>query len=151
MTPEQRLELVKRFYALNSAGDQVAAQELLTDDFFITVPATLPFGGVYRGKTAMQQLIPIVAAAVPLAGLDFIATTVGDDHAVEIVEFRLLGDDAEPFHVTEVIHFRGNQICEIRPYYFDVTRMAAAAQRKAAAVSNEAFAASEFPEASGSR
>jgi hypothetical protein len=122
---------------MNAAGDQVAAQELLTDDFFITIPPIMPFAGVYRGKGAMQQLIPIVADAVPLAGLDFVATTVGDDHAVEIVEFRLAGDDAEPFYVTEVIKFRGNQICEIRPYYFDPTRMIAAAQRKADAASRQ--------------
>jgi len=72
MTPEEQLELVKRFYVMNAAGDQVAAQELLTDDFFITIPPIMPFAGVYRGKGAMQQLIPIVADAVPLAGLDFV-------------------------------------------------------------------------------
>jgi hypothetical protein len=32
----------------------------------------------------------------------------------------------------EVNTFRGNQICEIRPYYFDATSMVEAAKAKAA-------------------
>jgi hypothetical protein len=33
MTPEEQLELVKKHYALNAAGDYPAAQELLTRRF----------------------------------------------------------------------------------------------------------------------
>ena len=64
MTPEEQLELVKLHYALNGAGDYPAAQELVTDDFFITIPAYMPFAGVYRGKGAFRELIPIEANAV---------------------------------------------------------------------------------------
>jgi ketosteroid isomerase-like protein len=138
MTPEQQLELVKKHYALNGAGDYPAAQELLTDDFFITIPAYMPFGGVYRGKGAFRELIPIVVKMVGVTGLKFVATTVGGDYAVEIVEFTLAGDAGPPFQAAEVIRFRGNQICEIRPYYFDPAPMiAAAARRKQTGTSSE--------------
>jgi ketosteroid isomerase-like protein len=133
VTSLEQLELVKQHYALNSAGDHAAARELLTDDFSITIPSYMPFGGVYRGKDAFLDLIPIVVNAIAVAGLKFVATTVGDDYAVELVEFTLDGYDGPPVQVAEVIRFRGNLICEIRPFYFDARPMIAlAAKRKAA-------------------
>jgi hypothetical protein len=78
-------------------------------------------------------LIPIVVKAIAVTGMKFVATTVGDDHAVEIVEFMLDGYEGPPVQVAEVIRFRGNLICEIRPFYFDARPMiAVAAKRKAA-------------------
>jgi ketosteroid isomerase-like protein len=130
MTPEEQLELVKKHYTLNSAGDYPAAQELLTDDFFITIPSYMPFAGVYRGKGAFRELIPIVVETAAVTGMKLVATTVGDNYAVEIVEFTLAGDAGSPFQVAEVIRFRGNQICEIRPFYFDPAPMIAAAARR---------------------
>jgi hypothetical protein len=60
VTPEEQIEVAARFYALNSGGNLEAAEELLTEDFFITIPPHLPFGGVYRGKSAFRELIPLV-------------------------------------------------------------------------------------------
>ncbi len=130
MTPEEQLELVKKHYALNAAGDRAAAEELLTDDFFIEIPPYMPFAGVYRGKGAFRELIPIVVESASVTDMKFVATTVGDGYAVEIVEFTLAGHDGPPAQVAEVISFRGNQICEIRPFYFDPAPfIEAAAQR----------------------
>jgi ketosteroid isomerase-like protein len=131
MSPEEQLELVKKHYAFNAAGDYPAAQELLTDDFSITIPDSMPFRGTYQGKGAFQELIPLVVKAVPVERMEPVATTVGDGYAVELVEFTLAGDDGPPFQVAEVIRFRGNQICEIRPFYFDPAPMVDAAARKA--------------------
>lgn len=134
MNTEEQLELVKKHYALNSAGDLLAAQELLTDDFFITIPPCMPFAGVYRGKSAFRQLIPIVVETVVVAGIKHVATTVGEGYAVDIVEWTLAEDAGSPVQGAELIRFRGNQICEVRPYYFDPSPMiAAAVQRKSTA------------------
>ncbi len=138
MTPEQKLELVKKHYAYNGAGNYAAAQELLTEDFFITIPSYMPFGGVYRGKTAFRELIPIVAEAVAVAKLEFIATTVGGDYAVEVVEFTLADDPGRTSQVAELIRFRGNQICEVRPYYSDPNFFIDAVRRRKAAASTRA-------------
>jgi len=127
VTSDEQLELVKQHYALNAAGDYPAAEELLTDDFFITIPSYMPFAGVYRGKGAFRELIPIVAESTAVTGMTLVATTVGDDYAVEIVEFTLAAEPGVPFEVAEVIRFRGHQICEIRPFYFDPRPMIAAA------------------------
>jgi ketosteroid isomerase-like protein len=132
VTSAEQLELAKKFYALNVAGDHAAARELLTDDFSITIPSYMPFAGIYRGKDAFRELIPIVVQSLGVSGMKFVATTVGDDHAVKIVEFTLDGYDGPPIQVVEVIRFRGSQICEIRPFYFDARPMIEAAARRKA-------------------
>ncbi len=132
MTPEEQLALVRRHYALNSAGDFAAARELLTDDFFITIPPYMPFAGVYRGKQALQELIPIVVNSVGVTGVKHVATTVGDGCAVDIVEWTLADEDGTRMQGAELIRFRGDQICEIKPFYFDPSPMLAAAARRRA-------------------
>ena len=129
MTPEEQIALVKRHYALNASGDYAAAEELLTDDFVITIPSFLPFAGVYRGKKAFRELIPRVAESLAVAKITPVALTVGDDHAVEVVEFTFAGDDGATVQNAEVIQFRGQQICEIRPFYHDPAPWIAAAVR----------------------
>lgn len=129
MTREEKLDLLKRHYALNGAGDYRAARELLTDDFFITIPSSMPFGGTFRGKDAFVELIPRVVGAVVVTGLKFVETTIGDECAIEIVEFTFAGNSA-PTYVAELIRFRGNQICEIQPFYSDAHAFIAAAERK---------------------
>ena len=129
MTPEEQLKLVQKHYALSAAGDHAAARELLTDDFSITIPPHMPFAGIYRGKDAFRELIPIVVETIAVTGMKFVATTVGGDYAVEIVEFTLADHDG-PVQVLELNRFRGNQICEIRPFYFDPAPMIAAAARR---------------------
>ena len=118
-TAEEKLAILRQHYALNGIGDYAAARELLTDDFVITIPSFMPFGGTYRGKDAFAELIPLVRQAAKVDGLKFISTTVGDDYAVEIVEFTLAGHEGTPPQVAELLRFRGHQICEIRPYYSD--------------------------------
>jgi ketosteroid isomerase-like protein len=130
MTAEEQLALVKKHYDVNRAGDWDAAAELITDDFVITIPSYMPFGGTYRGKTAFQELIPAVANSVRLAGMEYLATTVGDGYAIELVEFTLAGAEDSPTLVSEVVWFRGRQICEIRPFYADYRAFVDAAARR---------------------
>ena len=132
MTREQQLELVKKHYALNSAGDYAAAEQLLTDDFSITIPPPFPFAGLYRGKGAFRELIPLVVKSIAPV-IKTVATTVGGDYAVVIVEFTLPGDEAPLALVAEAIRFRGEQISEIRPYYHDPAPLLAAAARRTSA------------------
>ena len=131
MKHDEQLDLVRQHYALNFAGDHAAARELLTDDFEITIPAFMPFGGTYTGKDAFKQLIPIVVAALAVEKIEHVATTIGDGYAMELVEFTLDGHDGPPLPVAEVLRFRDGKICEIRPYYYDPFPMIALAERRA--------------------
>ncbi|HEX5253183.1 MAG TPA: nuclear transport factor 2 family protein [Mycobacterium sp.] len=115
MTPEEQRELVQNHYALGAAGDHAAARELLTDDFSITIPPYMPFAGIYRGKDAFRELIPLVVETIAVTGMEFVATTVGDGYAVELVEFTLADHDGPPVQVLELNRFRGHHICESAP------------------------------------
>ena len=119
MRQEEQLDVIRKHYSLNGAGDYDAAAELVTDDFVISIPSYMPFGGCYHGKGAFRELIPRVQKAVAIASIKPISTTLGPDCAVEIVEFTFAGDAKARTEVAEFIRFRGNQICEIRPYYND--------------------------------
>lgn len=136
MTHEEQLELVRQHYALNFAGNHAAARELLTDDFEITIPYFMPFGRTYRGKDAFLELIPIVVKALAIRRIEHVATTIGDGYAMELVEFTLDGHDGPALAVAEVIKFRGNQICEIRPYYYDPLPMIELARKRSQAATN---------------
>jgi hypothetical protein len=130
MTSEEQHQLVDDHYSLNAAGNFVAARGPLTDDFFITIPPRMPFSGVYIGKDAFRELAPTVIEAVAVADMKFVATTVGDGCAVEIVEFTLAGYDGPPVQVAELIQFRDDKICEICPFYFDAAPMLGATTRR---------------------
>ncbi len=129
MTPAEQLDLVKRHYALNGAGDCAAAEELLTDDFTLTIPSYMPFGGVFKGKGGMRDAIASVTGAVKVDSLRFLETTLGENCAIEIVEFTLAGDPGTT-QVAELFQFRGNQICKIQPFYSDANAFIAAVERQ---------------------
>jgi ketosteroid isomerase-like protein len=145
MTAAEQLALVRQHYALNATGNHAAARELLTDDFSITIPHYMPFGGEYRGKDAFLTLIPRVRQAIAVKRLNFIALTVGDGFAVELVEFILDGYDGPPVQVAEVIRFRGDKIAEIRPYYHDAGPMIQLAARRKAAGQSDGEAPANLP------
>jgi hypothetical protein len=80
----------------------------------------------------MRERIPIVASTSSVSAVKFVAATVGDGHVAELVELTVEGYDGPPMQGVEVNTFRGDLICEIRPYYFDATSMVEAARKKQA-------------------
>ena len=131
---EQQLATVRTLYEVSGKGDWPAAEAMLTDDFFVTEAGTLPFAGVYRGRSALRQLFTTVFSSVTVTGLEFKAMTQGDDHVIAVIEL-VLGPNGDRVQVAELFRFRGDKVCEIRPYYFDPAPMvaAAAAHRRAKA------------------
>jgi hypothetical protein len=56
MTHDEIVKYVDDLYECTGVGDFDRAETMLTDDFFITEADSLPFAGVYRGKTALREL-----------------------------------------------------------------------------------------------
>ena len=131
MTPEEILKFVDDLYAATGVGDFDTAETMLTDDFFITEADTLPMAGIYRGRTALRELYAKVMGMMDVAGLDRIQTTAGGDYAVCILSFRFADPSLAPAHLCELFHFRGDKVCEIRPYYYDPAPIIAACAAKA--------------------
>jgi hypothetical protein len=97
MTDDEKLAIVAELYASTGAGDFDTAESLLTDDFFIIEAEGLP-----------------MAADLEPEGM-----SVGGDYVVNLISFRFENPDLASAQLAEVFRFRGDKVCEIRPYYFD--------------------------------
>jgi ketosteroid isomerase-like protein len=126
MTHDDIVQFVDELYAATGVGDFDLAESMLTDDFFITEADTLPFAGVYRGKTALRELYTKVMGMMDVSGLNRVITTTSDDTAVCLLSFEFTDPALKPAHLAEVFRFRDGKACEIRPYYFDPTAVVAA-------------------------
>ena len=133
MTDEEIRKLVDDMYEATGRGDFDGAEQFLTDDLVITEADTLPMAGVYRGKTALRELFIKVMGLMDVAGLERVATTVGDGYAIVIVRFQFADPSLESAELCEMFRFRDGQVCEIKPYYFDPAPIIAACKAKAAA------------------
>ena len=119
MTDDEKLAIVAELYASTGAGDLDTAERLLTDDFFIIEADGLPMAGEYRGKTALRGLYAHVFGTLKVADLEPEGMSVGGDYVVNLISFRFENPDLASAQLAEVFRFRGDKVCEIRPYYFD--------------------------------
>lgn len=133
MKHEEVLQLVDDLYAATGVGDFDKIEQMVTDDFFITEADSLPFAGVYRGRTALRDLYTKVMAMMDVAGLHRVQTTSGGDYAVTILSFEFVDPALAPAHLCELFRFRDGKLCEIQPYYFDPAPIIAACAAKSAA------------------
>ena len=119
MTDDEKLAIVAELYASTGAGDFDTAERLLTGDFFIIEAEGLPMAGEYRGKTALRGLYAHVFGTLKVADLEPEGMSVGGDYVVNLISFRFENPDLASAQLAEVFRFRGDKVCEIRPYYFD--------------------------------
>ena len=119
MTDDEKLAIVAELYASTGAGDFDTAESLLTDDFFIIEAEGLPMAGEYRGKTALRGLYAHVFGTLKVADLEPEGMSVGGGYVVNLISFRFENPDLASAQLAEVFRFRGDKVCEIRPYYFD--------------------------------
>ena len=119
MTDDEKLAIVAELYVSTGAGDFDTAERLLTDDFFIIEADGLPMAGEYRGKTALRGLYAHVFGTLKVADLEPEGMSVGGDYVVNLISFLFENPDLASAQLAEVFRFRGDKVCEIRPYYFD--------------------------------
>jgi len=129
---DQRLALVNRLYQLTGAGDWTAAEEHLTEDFFAIEADHLPFAGTYSGKGGLRALFETVMSMADVIDMQIHETTVGEEHAVTLVDLVFAAGGRA--RIAEMFRFRGDQVCEIRPFYFDPAPVFAAVEAKRAAL-----------------
>ena len=125
-----RLAQINALYEATGRGDWAAAAEHLTDDFFVTEADSLPFAGVYSGKGALQALFQKVMSMADVMDLEIHETTVGENYAVTIVDMIFKAPAGARARIAEMFRFRGDKVCEIRPYYFDPAPVHAAVRAK---------------------
>ena len=104
---QSNLELVRRAYAAQAAGDLDSYLAMLTDDFVLHIPGRSQIAGEYRGREAMRGHFAEVAR---LSGGTFRTSvhdvTSSDEHVMALVEARAERDgivvDLPRIHVWHV-------------------------------------------------
>lgn len=127
------VEASRAMYDCVARGDWAGVESFMAEDFTIHEPASLPYGGEWRGKDALQRLYAHVMGfwAEPQVEWEGL---VGDERfAVALLRFSMTSRaTGERFTqtVSEVTRFEGGKMAEMRIHYFDsaeVARQAGAA------------------------
>ena len=113
-------DLVRRFYAAVPQIDDDLSY-FFTDDFFITEADDLPYGGEYRGKLAMRELVTRINEMITVADVQIHRLAVSEDSVIATLSFDLdVGNGMhERQYVAEEFLLTGDLIREVRPYYFN--------------------------------
>ena len=130
LSAERMRQLVDELYEATGGGDFERAATMLTDDFFITEADGLPMAGVFRGKNALRDLYIKVFGMLDVASLERHGLMLGEDQAVVHLSFQFADPALKPAELCEMFRFRGEQVCEIRPFYFDPATIVAAVAAK---------------------
>ena len=116
--------IVDELYEASAAGDFDKVEAYLTDDFLVEEASSLPFAGKYTGKSALRELFPVMMETLGVTGLNRECVMVGERSVSAVVTLNV--GEEEPIEMLEVFHFKGDKVCEIRPYYFDINKVNAA-------------------------
>jgi ketosteroid isomerase-like protein len=122
------LEASRALYTHLQKGEWDAVAACMADDFVIHEPPSLPYGGEWRGKDALQRLYAHVMAYWADPKVEWIDLLGGEAHSVALLHFSMTSRaTGERFsqHVTEVTQFdAAGKIAEMRIHYFDPAEVA---------------------------
>lgn len=124
MTP---LEASKAMYADVARGDWDAVAGYMADDFVIYEPPSLPYGGEWRGRDALQRLYAHVMGFWEEPVVRWMELVGGETYAVALLHFtvtaRASGKRFET-HIAEVTEFdAAGKMASMRIHYFDTADM----------------------------
>ena len=108
--------IVEAMYNASAVGDFEKVESFLTDDFRVEEAELLPFAGLYTGKQCLRELFPIVMETMGVVGMERGEMLVGKNSVANKVTLLLADENLEPVEMMEVTLFKGDKVCEIRPY-----------------------------------
>ena len=126
----RNLKVVEALFAATRSGNWAAAEELLTEDFFVTEADTLPFAGVYRGRRALHDLFMKVVSEAGVVEMDLQQITAGGDRVVALLDLVLGGPETVRVPLAETFRLRDGRVCEIKPYNSDPRPISAAVEAR---------------------
>jgi len=125
MTAAQVLSSV---YQRMSQGDWDGVFELLADDFVVVEPESLPYGGLWEGKDALQRLYPAVMAHFDDPAPVIKEVIGGEQWCAVIVDFTVTSKKTGNRFtqtVSEVGRVVDGKLVELQIHYFDTAALAA--------------------------
>jgi ketosteroid isomerase-like protein len=122
------LALSQEMYDHIHAGDWHRVPEFMAEDFVIHEPSSLPYGGDWHGKDALQRLYTHVFGYWRDPQVEWLDLTGGERHAVALLHFTVTPpDNGNRFsqHIAEVTRFDdAGKMASMRIHYFDTGEMA---------------------------
>ena len=82
------------FYQCAKRGDMTAFFALAAEDFTISAPAYLPWGGVHRGKDDILKILPVAGAHVDFQRFSVESLTAEEDRVVVVLQVGIVGSTA---------------------------------------------------------
>lgn len=124
MTP---LEASRAMYAEVATGNWSAVAGYMADDFVIHEPSSLPYGGEWRGRDALQKLYAHVMGYWEEPVVRWVELVGGQKHAVALLHFTVTAKSSGKrfeTHVAEVTSFDdAGKMASMRIHYFDTADM----------------------------
>lgn len=124
MTP---LEASEAMYAAVHAGDWDGVADFMADDFVIYEPTSLPYGGEWRGRDALQRLYAHVMGYWEDPVVKWQELVGGEKYAVALLHFTVTAKSSGKrfeTHIAEVTEFDdAGKMASMRIHYFDTAHM----------------------------
>ena len=124
MTP---LEMTHAMYASLDQGDWDSVADWMAEDLVIREPESLPFGGDWKGRDAMQRLFGSVMGYWDNPVVERTAIVGNDDLTVTLVNLTVtskISGTRFTSKVAETTYYRDGKVCEIIIHYFDPLKVA---------------------------
>jgi ketosteroid isomerase-like protein len=125
---EANIAVVKLFYQYLDRGDRDGAYaNVMADDCILHEAPELPYGGVYRGREVMQDVLARV-----MQGFDEVSCTIrnylaGGDEVVVHLHLSGVGRASRKAFATPIMELwriRDGKAVELRPFLFDPAAIA---------------------------
>jgi ketosteroid isomerase-like protein len=124
MTP---LEASKAMYAAVARGEWDKVADFMSDDLVIHEPTSLPYGGEWRGRDALQKLYAHVMGYWEDPVVQWQELVGGGKYAVALLHFTVTAKSSGKrfeTHIAEVTEFDdAGKMASMRIHYFDTAYM----------------------------
>ena len=120
-------EVLGTIYERMGAQDWDGVMALMTDDFKIVEPDSLPYGGLWEGKDALQRLYPAVVSNFDEFSPVIKEVIGGVEWAAVIFDLTLISKKTGRRFtqtVSEVGRVENGKLAELQIHYFDTAEIA---------------------------
>ena len=124
------IEATRTMYEHAARGEWSAVAAFMAEDFVIHEPSSLPYGGEWRGRDALQHLFAKVMGFWKDPLVEWVDLIGGEEHVTALLRFSMTVPHTGELivqRVCEVTRFnKHGKMAEMRIHYFDTAEMARA-------------------------
>ncbi len=121
------VELVQQCYTHAGQGEWDKANALIADDFAFHEPPSLDYGGVWRGRDAMQRVVAFLMEYWVDPDIKVVRFIGDEQYCIVLMRISVTSKKSGKRFtqdVTEVLRISDGRIAELRVHYFDTAELA---------------------------